>query len=70
MKKLKLKISGMHCGSCAGNVERSLKGVKGVKSASASAVTNNCFIEVEDAVKEEDLKKAVAKTGYKVVSVD
>ena len=30
MKKLKLVIEGMHCSSCAGNIERSLKKVAGV----------------------------------------
>ncbi|MBS3081350.1 heavy-metal-associated domain-containing protein, partial [Candidatus Pacearchaeota archaeon] len=27
MKKIKLTIEGMHCASCAGNIERSLKKV-------------------------------------------
>ena len=36
MKKLKLSIEGMHCASCASNVERSLKKVTGVKEASVS----------------------------------
>ncbi len=70
MKKLKMAISGMHCGSCAGNIERSLKKVEGVKSASVSMMTNKGIVEIEDKVSEEELKKAVSRAGYKVVAVE
>ncbi|MEK6927408.1 MAG: heavy metal-associated domain-containing protein [Nanoarchaeota archaeon] len=69
MKKVKLTISGMHCASCAGNVEKSLRKVSGVKNVSVSLMTNKSIVEVEDNVSEEALKQAVAKTGYKVVEV-
>ena len=48
MKKVKLSISGMHCGSCAGNIERSLKKTPGVKSASVSMMTNKGIVECDD----------------------
>ena len=69
MKKVKLTISGMHCASCAGNVERSLRKVQGVKNVSVSLMTNKSIVETEDSVSDEELKKAVARTGYKVVEV-
>ncbi len=70
MKKIKLTISGMHCGSCAGNIERSIGKVSGVKSVSVRMMTNTGIIEAEDSVSDEDLKKAVSRAGYKVVSVE
>ena len=70
MKKVKLNISGMHCGSCAGNIERSLNKVPGVKSCSVSLMTHKGIVETEDKTSVEDLKKAVARAGYKVVSVE
>lgn len=70
MKKLKVKISGMHCASCASNVERSMKSVEGVKSCSVSAVTSTAFIEAEDNVEEKEIEKAVAKPGYKIVKIE
>ncbi len=70
MKKLKLTIEGMHCASCAGNIEKSLKKVSGVKEVSVSLMLRKGTIEAEDSVKVEDLKKAVAKVGYKVVKVE
>ena len=70
MKKCKLTIQGMHCGSCAGNVERALKKVNGVKTAAASLMTGKCIVETEGTVSEEEMKKAVARVGYKVVAVE
>ena len=69
MKKFKITISGMHCDSCAGNVERSLRKVQGVKNVSVSLMTNKSIVEAEDNVSEEALKQAVARTGYKVIGV-
>jgi P-type Cu+ transporter len=69
MKKIKLTIEGMHCASCASNVERILKKVKGVKEVNVSLMTNKCFIEEEGASREE-IKKAVGKVGYKVVDIE
>lgn len=70
MKKIKLSISGMHCGSCAGNIERALKKVNGVKEVSVSAVTNKAFVEVDEKASEEEIKKAVARVGYKIVNIE
>ena len=70
MKKLKLIISGMHCASCASNIERSVKKVSGVKGASVSLMMNKAFVECEDSVSDEELKKAVARAGYKLINVE
>lgn len=70
MKKLKLTIDGMHCASCASNVERSLKKTKGVTNASVSIMLKKANVEAEDSISEEELKKAVAKAGYKVSKVE
>ena len=70
MKKLKMTIEGMHCASCASNIEKSLKKIPGVKGVSVSLMLKKGTVEVEDLVLEEDLKKAVAKTGYKVVKIE
>ncbi len=69
MKKYKISISGMHCASCAGNVERSLRKVQGVKNVSVSLMTNKSIVEVEDNVSEDALKQAVGRTGYKAVEI-
>lgn len=70
MKKFKIQINGMHCSACAANVERSLKKIKGIKEVSVSIMTNKGFIDAEDSVKEEEIRKAVEKVGYKVSSFE
>ena len=71
MKK-KILIQGMHCASCASNIERSLKTIPGVESCSVSLMTRKGIVHVSEGkkVSDEDLKKAVARTGYKVVSIE
>ena len=70
MKKVKINIEGMHCASCAGNIERSLKKVSGVSEVNVSVIGKKAFVEVDEKVPEEELKKAVARAGYKVLSID
>ena len=70
MKKYKLTIDGIHCASCGNNIERSLKKVSGVKEVSVSVMTKKGFVEAEDSVSEEAMKQAVAKAGYKVLSME
>ena len=70
MKKIKVKISGMHCASRANNVERSLKKVLGVKDVRVILMMNKAFVEVEDNVKEEELRKAISNAGYKLVGIE
>jgi len=64
MKKIKLMIEGMHCASCASNIERSLKKVSGVKDANVNLVMRKGYVEAEDSVTNDDLKKAVSRAGY------
>lgn len=64
MKKATIIIEGMHCASCASNIERSLKKVQGVKNASVSLIFKKGTAEVEDSVNAQSLADAVKKIGY------
>ena len=59
MKKVKITIQGMHCASCAGNVEKSLKKIPGVKEASVSLMMKKGSVEFDDDAKisEEESSK-------------
>lgn len=70
MKKVKILIQGMHCASCASNIERSLKKVKGVKEASVSLLMRKGTVQMEDNVSDEEIKKAVERVGYKCVGIE
>lgn len=70
MKKLKLTIEGMHCSSCASNVEKSLKKVSGVKEANVSLMLKKGTVECDEKVSDDEIKKAVARAGYKIAKIE
>lgn len=69
MKKATLAIKGMHCASCAANIERSLLKVAGVKHVQVNVIMKRGTVEVEESVSEMELKKAVQRAGYEATSV-
>ena len=64
-KRAKLDISGMHCASCAGLIERSLKKVPGVTQASVNFAAEKALVVFDEHTATTDLLvQAVKKTGY------
>jgi Cu+-exporting ATPase len=70
MNKVVIDIEGMHCASCAMNIERSLKKTPGVTSANVNLLSKKGYVEVDDSVTEDVLKKAVKRTGYAATNVE
>jgi len=70
MKKATLYIQGMHCASCASNIEKSLSKVNGVKNIRVNLIMKKGYAEIEDNVKEEELKHAIKRAGYMVSKVE
>jgi Cu+-exporting ATPase len=65
MKKLTIPISGMHCASCALNIERRLRKLKGVKEANVNYATNRGTVEYEESkVRLDDIKGTIEGLGY------
>ena len=60
----------MHCSSCVSNIERSLKKILGVRDVSVSLLLKKGTVECEDSITDEDIKKAVARAGYKTKSIE
>lgn len=59
-----LKIDGMTCASCAGDIRKELLGVPGVKRADVSYAQGGAILEVEPGrVTPEQLIRAVASAG-------
>jgi len=68
IKKYKIKITGMHCASCAATIERALKKTKGVKDATVNFATESASVEFDpNIVSEDELEKVVESTGYGVI---
>lgn len=59
-----LKIKGMTCASCAGDIRKALLGVPGVKRADVSYAQGGAIVEVEPGrATHEQLIRAVASAG-------
>ena len=60
-----LDLTGMHCASCVGRVERFLQKVPGVEDAAVNLATNRAFVAFDPAQAQPDtLIAAVEKAGY------
>lgn len=70
MTKKKLKIQGMHCSSCAINIDFDLEDLEAVKSAKTSYARQECEIEFDEGkISHQTIIQTIKKTGYTVVDV-
>lgn len=68
--RVNLSISGMHCTSCAGLIEKALVKVPGVKEAHVNFTAEKAMVVVDPSVaKPESLVEAVKKAGYSAMVV-
>ena len=56
----------MHCASCASIIERQLKKIDGVISASVSYASQKASITHEDRISQKTLEETIQKAGYKI----
>lgn len=69
--QVSLAITGMHCVSCAGIIEKSLKKLPGVKNANVNFTSEKARVSYDSAsVSVEGLMEAVDKAGYKAALID
>jgi P-type Cu+ transporter len=65
MKKVILKIQGMHCSACAMNIDFDLEDLEGVKSSKTNYAKQSTEIDYdENLVSIKDLVNQIKKTGY------
>ena len=62
MKKI-YKITGMHCASCAKNIEKAVKKIKDVNSVSVNFATNKLYFDYDKNINDEYIEKAVSSVG-------
>ena len=68
-KKAELKITGIHCATCAVNIEESLAKVKDVEKAQVNFGTDSAHVVFDPAkVSLHAIEKAVKDAGYDVVN--
>lgn len=68
-RQFDLQVDGMTCASCVGRVERALKKVPGVQSASVNLATERASVQVSDGTDVGTLIAAIAKAGYEAAAV-
>lgn len=71
LRELELGVEGMTCASCVAHVEKALKSVPGVESASVNLATGRARVRLREGLATpEDLEAAVADAGYSAHRLD
>jgi copper chaperone CopZ len=66
-QQVKLQIQGMHCTSCAINIDSALEDTEGVFSASTSYARSTVTIEYDpEKITTEQLTQIIKAQGYKI----
>jgi Cu+-exporting ATPase len=70
LQRLTIPVGGMHCASCAANIERALRGVEGVVEAQVNFGTAKATVEyVPTQVEAGMLRQAIKDAGYEPLEV-
>ncbi len=68
MKKVEMKVEGMHCEGCSKRLTKVLNNVEGVKNAQVSLENKTADIEYDENIaKLEELKEAIEDAGFEVI---
>ena len=65
--KIILKLDGMMCGMCESHICTAIRENLSVKKVKASYHTGEAVVIADTAIMEEDFKKVIEPTGYKVL---
>lgn len=66
IRKSVFRVHGMSCASCVARVERALKEVPGVVSASVNLASETAVVEYDEGTALAGLRRAVANAGYEL----
>lgn len=69
MIKITLKVDGMMCGMCEAHVNDAVRKAFDVKKVSSSHTKKQTVILTETDISDQELKAAIAGTGYEVLGV-
>jgi len=66
-KKITLDIEGMHCASCASNIETNARKISGIKKINVNLMLKKAYVESEENFDEKILSRTIEKLGFKVL---
>ena len=69
MKQIILQVDGMMCGMCESHVNDAIRRAFPVKKVSSSHTKGKTVILTEEDLSEEEIRKTVEDTGYRVLSI-
>lgn len=65
MSRITLRVTGMHCASCANLITRALKETKGIESANVNLASEKATIDIDESMRTpEDVIDVIKKAGY------
>ncbi len=70
MIRITMKIDGMMCGMCESHINDTVRRSFPVRKVTSSHTKGQTVILTESAIDENQLRAAVAKTGYTVLSIE
>ncbi len=69
MWKITAQVDGMMCGMCESHVNDAVRKAFPVKKVTSSQAKGQTVILTETDISEDELREAIGKTGYEVLSV-
>lgn len=64
-KRIRVKIIGMDCASCAKVTEKVLQGREGIRSVGVNFMIDTACVEFEPSkISEDSIKKTIKRAGY------
>jgi P-type Cu+ transporter len=68
MKKTTIQVIGMHCTSCASNIEKALHKKDGISKAIMNFANEKAFVEYDEAkIDVDQIHQIIVDTGYKTI---
>lgn len=68
MEKTKLKLSGLHCTSCAVNIDLTVEDIPGVKNSDTNYAKSESEVTFDPAQTDiKAIKNAIHNLGYQVI---
>ncbi len=67
LERITLRVEGMTCATCVGNVEKTLKNLEGTEEVSVSLASNKATLKYNpQTIRISEMKKAVQQIGYDI----
>jgi Cu+-exporting ATPase len=67
MESQTLSIGGMTCAACAGRIEKTVRKIEGVSTATVNLASEKLFVEYSGTQTLSGIKEAVVKIGYQIL---